>query len=803
MFSNARTRIYALLFVPLLALSCGLKIGEPPPQPPAPSYSGRGLSCVGEIPINVENYIFDRMSEGEISIFVSCLQKAFTSFAQLTRGRKDSAAYSPEEIREFLEEYFLKQHKISNRLLGEFMVLKQVLVGGELDRITRNELYLAIDFLEDIRSEAIRLKPHLRYLTPKLLKENASSEVGRRLADANEGLKRFIQTISVRLQKSKKSYPLENLSAFLYEFRQFVKWDQHFQNSHEVSDWINFLRIFKRLTVGESKEDAIQPTEWMSLLQSISRWYLTYLQFESVVKKQPLLHGVGLQNLLYFAQELFAQVEDAINRQPLRTITYDQLKTLVLATKALNWLPANVRPTSVDQVLGAMISRVFGDTRVPPSKRSAKGLTSASLALIRHEFYRWASIQIILDSQYRGHAAPRSDLPQLQSPMGISQELRTRINELQGSDWDNFIELRKFMLPLFPEAQSRVILASRSQRVALGVRHEFQNLSMMNLLRSLASVILRGYSEDDTLRRGWRAGIRSSELQRFYQDFRELGIDLKAVDRRNHNTGARAFIEGNLFTYSSDGFVDGVDNEKSQLTMPEMMEFFAFLYSGGEMGQEIYESLARVCGKGPLDLQCRGKISRSCAREHLPSVIDEFVGHMPGLREYLSKLPLAARNEYIWNLLDMAFTPNSHKDWVENSEFAVLSVILQYAETVFTRFDVNEDGFLTNPELFQAVPVFEGFIKKFAREKMGIRLTDWMAKGAFIGLLVEKKIPGVGGLFVDLRFDFWILKNPIDLNQSIKLDRKDLSLVFKAILSKLFDGEKPYASNELIVCPTQ
>lgn len=42
------------------------------------------------------------------------------------------------------------------------MVIKRSFIGGEIDKISRNELYIAVEVLEDLRKEAIRISSTLR-----------------------------------------------------------------------------------------------------------------------------------------------------------------------------------------------------------------------------------------------------------------------------------------------------------------------------------------------------------------------------------------------------------------------------------------------------------------------------------------------------------------------------------------------------------------------------------------------------------------------------------------------------------------
>lgn len=90
-------------------------------------------------------------------------------------------------------------------------------------------------------------------------------------------------------------------------------------------------------------------------MQSLSRWYLAYLEFEVGVREQPKLYGVGLQNTLHLAQSIFPLAEDAISKQKDMTISFEQMMTMARALKAVRWAPAAWRVESSEGALGAVV----------------------------------------------------------------------------------------------------------------------------------------------------------------------------------------------------------------------------------------------------------------------------------------------------------------------------------------------------------------------------------------------------------------------------------------------------------------
>jgi hypothetical protein len=216
-------------------------------------------------------------------------------------------------------------------------------------------------------------------------------------------------------------------------------------------------------------------------------------------------------------------------------------------------------------------------------------------------------------------------VPNVQIRPYLTPDVRSKLKSLRSSEWDDFLSLRSNMRPLFPEGSFRAFLVRKADLGLYNLRHSFNNLSMMNLWRSAASLLFRGYAESAGSRVGWDSGITQKELEQFYADFRELGIDLKLVDARNPNMGGRDFISANLFTYSGDGLAPDPRSPLGRLRMVEAMELFSFMFSGGRMAEDIYRELSAVCPNGAPDPYGRPTLSRACALEHLPNLLDQLL----------------------------------------------------------------------------------------------------------------------------------------------------------------------------------
>lgn len=796
MCSSFRLTI-AMLIIVTLNFACGLNTGEKVPPKKPPTYSGDNFACVAKIPEYFDKYLNDELPDEEITSFVQCLQKSFRTFAQLTRGREE-AVYTPTELRNFMHDFFLGQHRISDDLLKQAMRIKCALVGGDMEHVTRAELYAFVEALEDLRKEAIRMRPYMKILNPRLAKrdlvldEEKAKDFGLRLNEANTALSQTIQVFQARMQATKCRYTLDDLRAFLIEARAFVGWEKHFgDKAIPVDNWIKFLAIFRELVIVPDDPMVIQNKEWASMLTAFAHWYSAYVQYQVAVKDQPIFYGLGLQNTFQLGREVFRLIEDAVSHNPGGTVPFDKLDELTDALYNLRWIP-KLKPAGIRNALRALITRVFGNPDSLPSARKDEGLGLKAISRAREIFYQWAYDQMDIESHYykpNKVAKRQESVPNLQPRPIFPKDIRARLMKITNSDWDEFLKVRKYISPLFPDGSYRVLLVPRKDVGDYISDYEFHDLTMMNIMRTVTTMVFRGYADNDGKSLGWNSGITDEELNRFFYDFREAGIDLAIVDERNEDTGKRAFIEGNLFNYSSDGLNPDAHGVASKLNFSESMEMFSFLWSGGKMGEDIYARL-QGCEKGPKDAYGRDKLSRECVLEKLPSVLDELLVNMPGLRQFLRLLPPSMKTDYMRGVLETAFNPRwSLRDWVEMSELSTLAVILHYSEAVMTNYDKNGDGILDNGEIEAAVKVFKGYIKKFQKDTKCQTLPDVYARGAFLYILKYRELPVTFWDF-SLNWVTWVSAGDLSLN------RADLSGVFRVIIAKLFEPKKKKESCE-------
>jgi hypothetical protein len=156
------------------------------------------------------------------------------------------------------------------------------------------------------------------------------------------------------------------------------------------------------------------------------------------------------------------------------------------------------------------------------------------------------------------------------------------------------------------------------------------------------------------------------------------------------------------------------------MTFPEAMEYFAFLYSGGNLATQIYTQLLalspsdcprepffkpsgeRVDNPGPeyADVLNPPRVARSCVSKYLPTILAKTGENMPGLQDFLTRADAKTASTFVDNMIEASRASYSDDGWVEYSEISVVAVVTQYEETLMTRYDLNYDDLLQSNELF-------------------------------------------------------------------------------------------------------
>ncbi len=782
-------RITSAGWLTMIALlgGCGLKFGQKAP-PPSEMSMGK-YSCVGQMAAKVEDYVNARMSESEINSFVGCLQSAFTMFNQTAHGHANWNEFAATELRTFIQTHFLpKDRTISDELLNQFMIIKENLVGGDNKIVNRSDLVAAVQILEKIRIEAVRLRPFLPYLNPRLVEYQDAKGLGDKLAEAERALNEAAEVFGGILANSKKPYSIENYETFLREFRALAHWEEHFDGGPSAKQWAALLSAFKAAAVSPDPAK-IYSQDWTPLFKYGMQWYLNYIKFNVGIRNQPsLLEGPGFKNLVGLGDSVQNLLNVAIDRQPNRMISFEITRSLVAALKGVDWLPKKMRVDSVNRSLEALVNKVFGPEDMSSQQRASPGITKLTLANMMVEYAQWQEIQMALQEKYtdeenRGERLRTygTKIPLLNLPLSISDKPYNR------ADWERFISNFQRDRALFKEDLDRVFLVEKERLRQFDVRNGFFNLSKMNVFRAILSLVFKGYASPqdgmlDARLKGipLEAGIARDRFEAFYKDFRDFGIDIGLLDSRTFNAGERTFKEAKIFTYLADGMDDQAHR---LLSYAQGIQEGAFLYSGGELSRDLYKRLSNDCpASGDYDIPGNSRLIRSCVREHLVDELSSLITTMPYYTAYLQHLNPEQRLQYADYLLNSAYGKFARPKDVELSELQTLSMVVHYSEALMTNYNQNLDDVLTENEINAGVPVFTGLIEEIAAKK---NQWDPFPENTFKFIMANGKIPDDAAEKLSIAYHASLDELGDHENWGLVLDRMGIAKVFAAIISNM------------------
>lgn len=761
---------------------CGLKVGESPKPEETPKVSLSENSCLQNMGAFMGDYFEAKVRESEVSEFFKCLKKSFEMFQKNVRGA-ETEQFKGEELRGFLQNYFLKDKVISDDLLQQAMNIKVLFVGGDTVYFTKKELGKLIQLLDVAGQIAVDLVDHMPVLNFTL--DTASEYKNKEQLDAAiRAVYLGVNKLSKEFSQTQEDYKFEHLKSFVLEMQKFLKNEDFLFKASELEHWMGILQTYKSMYIGPESADRVRPQDWQTLFSGLGHVYGMLLRINSLSWFDYLLKGDGFKNIVLLFDQIISHLRYSVENQPENFLGFDRLHNLYDHFEALDLLPFGLRASTLKSVIPKLLSKGFGDLSLTPEQRYQKhtGLDFYVLDNIQKEFDVWKDTQVRLigiDKAY-GEDGFKYFKEYFQENPEINKTSIERIFSIKTL-------FRREFAPVY-------IVPERLRGGAL--RPNFDNASRLNIARAAIRFLISAYGHGH---RGKNlVGITLREFNSFYNDSRPLGVDLTIMHPTNKCVGKRSFIEGNLFTYSSDGyntdgseeviyFTDGSHTDRSQplLKFDEGMELVSILYSGGTVGYRIYNQFLEICGgldnKDVYDLP---KVSEECFIENAESVFLNNMLHLPQLREYLNRDNILNKNNWDQFFSSIFISAKDRDDSVGevNSGVVVaLTTLIHYIEMIMTRYDSDSNGMLTYGEVDMAYNVFKGVINSVLRDALGEEeFSDFSLfdrKRVFFYMLDTGKSPA------DNKLDFLLYRE--DDMRKIRVTRLGLTRVFSSIVTMI------------------
>lgn len=351
-----RFKLLVLNTALVLFQGCNLPIGEKAPRSTSPEAKlGFEPKCLSDVLPIMAKFVTGEAKPSEITNSWDCFANGLDLFYRKVKGR-NSDEYSSEELARFFEDFFFDNLVLSDSLRLEIMRIKQVLVGGSENSLTRDEITGLIRFASIAKTASIEILPHMKLLSLNW-KVNPRTNIESQIEDFNKtnlAFQKFIHTIGAQIQKNNARYELRYLVALLEEVARLYQKD--WKIIADVKRLLPLIESLKASLVG-GEGPIINGDEWTRFSLLVGRGYIQYLRHFYFIQNFP--KAIAEYDILILGNafdDLFSYLGDMVRNKPDKSLTKAQLKTAIISLRSL-FPDLNITPIFIDQIL--LLKRLF------------------------------------------------------------------------------------------------------------------------------------------------------------------------------------------------------------------------------------------------------------------------------------------------------------------------------------------------------------------------------------------------------------------------------------------------------------
>lgn len=622
----------------------------------------------------------------------SCLSNSLQVFTQKVSGAQPGV-YKKEELKQFLEKYFLNNTPIPDDLMAGTMQLKCSLLGGTNDVITLSEITKAQGFIQIVSDQSILLRP---YMPLTVTHVKTMDQVT--LTSAISALNTAGNALAAPLQATGNSYLFSDLIQLLQGYELLAP-----ATTTQIHSFKSQLPVFeaaKTLLLG-SQGDRIEGGEWKTFFASAAKWYGIYLRFENLeASESDWTVGPGRVLFVSGLLDVADLLDDSISLQSSSgaVISFDAIDAFVdsFYASVANGVVSmpdgfkNVQAATLKTTMRPMFRRFLGGSDTTSTGRQAAGLGHAALDRARYWIKHWSAGQDYLERLY-SHAAsetPNATVDSLFSSAALNQytieqvmglKAGTSASQLDAVTLGAISDMRALIGRVRP-IYSTQSLDMYFTGYSLNDDRSLYDLSQLNWMYDAARIIVQGYA-DDPARSQNLTGVTLNEFAGLYEDVKDFLVELNVADPTAVAVAQKRFRESSLFTFNARGSDIGDVDQGAQL--------LAFMVSGKQQSSRIRASISKKCTLGPLDVFGNPTIEPKCFRSEFDRQFALSFGQMPNLVAYYKNLGVAAQATFMSNLEKATRRSGLSTDWFDTNDVDAMCMLFHYMEAMYERFDEN------------------------------------------------------------------------------------------------------------------
>ncbi|QDK45974.1 hypothetical protein DOM22_12835 [Bdellovibrio sp. ZAP7] len=346
MFS--KNSLMAVLMAAMMAVvtGCDSNIGEKPPETKAHEYAG--AACLSNTSSVMREFIEGNAKEADLNALWGCLGGAVQSFQRYVRG-SDKSRYSSQELATFFEKNYLDQTKgakISPELQREFMKLKQLFLGGDVNYLTQKELTSIQEVFGMLNGITVRMNPYMKIVVLKWSVSDTNQVQKDMLffEEANKELQNSAKVLATHIEKNGQAYNLSDFVTFLQELSDTL--GDEWSAVETVRTYMPVVKKVKKALAG-GNENAIAPNEWRRFSMLGARGYVQYLRYYYFIEQVPETDtGYRLTYLARTMEDVLSVFQDLVAEKPEGVVSRDEVNDLLLTFSKV-WPAFKISPKMI------------------------------------------------------------------------------------------------------------------------------------------------------------------------------------------------------------------------------------------------------------------------------------------------------------------------------------------------------------------------------------------------------------------------------------------------------------------------
>lgn len=636
-----------------------------------------------------------------LSYLSRTLEDGLSVFQDLV-AEKPEGVVSRAEVVELLKtlQVVWPEFKVSPNLVFELMKVKQLFFGGTVESFTTTDFGTARLKVSRIKTLVERFLPYYLIYGGEWDPEIYSPEDAQLLFHESQAV--LESTVREAGQLFEGSYDLNDLIALAHEAEVLYPPVPGQSWEAQARKLLPLIVDVKNMILGGS-DSTLRQSHWSLLLGFSARFYTDFLYHNYFVKGHDLEVPGTVSSISVLVNQSLDIFRDILLVKQPSQFSRDEINTIAQHLIRIEVLPRNLKAKSVDGFVGVVLNNVLVDPDRRIDGYTPEALTLSSVEVLRREAQIWLDTELYFARMTEGWRADQGltptelleSLEKAQKDSSITSSLREGIKEL-------LLSVQSPVHEVIDEA-GRVIISRGA-----APNYNSKSLRRLNINRTLARVMVRSFvtSKD---RIANYSGANLQEVEGAFAILRPLLVELDLLNPKNLSFASSRFREANIFMPHSDG--------NTLASHAEVTDLIGLIWSGVTVNSILRKELIRVCFNG-VEQKESALVDIKCARTAYRAAMPSAMAATPDYVRFMGNAPKAEWSYYMNNIFKAAgYIPNE-KGMAVLEDISLAPHVIQYVEMIYSRFDKNNDGYISSSESLKAFPSFKEMLLELAKEQI-------------------------------------------------------------------------------------